>query len=258
MSPPLRVALLVAGQMRSVEDAAVRASLQRFLNDSFGSEASVDIFVSTWSKHGISHNHGNGVPRSFEDDTVTASAVQRWFSPYGTVCDVTIHDLAAWEMGLSPAYHRVYTEGFHWCDMYIKGTMVPQLFTLWDANRLRTAHETATGKRYDVVLRIRPDVVFNSGLRPDEWTAEALCGISAINCEDAWYPQRIYDVFFYGSGRSMTYLCDAYNHLDALLAHPFDNGLHPRDACRILYVQAALIHGLPVHDLDRVICDIVR
>lgn len=259
-----RIALLVAGQMRSVEDPDVRASLRRFLADSFGAGVQVDVFVSTWSIHGTSHNHGHPVDRGFATNTVTAQKLLTWFEDSQGPIAMTlrsheIHDLAAWEATLSPTYRQVYTEGFQWRGMSIKGTVVPQLFTLWDANRLRTHYERQTGVRYTCVMRVRPDVMFRSPLNPVDWTPEALqqC-IYAINCANAWHPQRIYDIFFYGGPTAMTCLCDAYNHLEALVAHPFQNGLHPRDCCRILYVQAAEVHGLVVRDLPYNVCEIRR
>jgi hypothetical protein len=42
-----------------------------------------------------------------------------------------------------------------------------------------------------------------------------------------------------------------------LIDHPFENGLHKRDACRILYAQA-LVHGIPVDDLPYEVCRVKR
>ena len=52
--------------------------------------------------------------------------------------------------------------------------------------------------------------------------------------------------------------CDAYWSVDALVSHPFQNDLHPRDVCRMLYVQANQQHGLRVADVDCEICAVKR
>jgi hypothetical protein len=55
----------------------------------------------------------------------------------------------------------------------------------------------------------------------------------------------------------MDALTDAYNHLHELEIHPFFNGLHARDACRILRVQA-LNADIPVVDMDHDVCTVFR
>jgi hypothetical protein len=217
------------------------------------------VFVSTWNKKGVSYNHGDIRHRPDEDAIVREDALQRAYGEW--LRAIKIHDSDVWSARLQGTHRRIYEEGFEWQSMKIKGTSIPQLYTLWDANRLRKEYERSTGARYDVVIRCRPDVLFSEEAFQRRWY-EAIHpqAIYAINClrTGAFFARRIYDIFFYGSGIAMDAVCDAYYQVDALVAHPFENGLHTRDVCRMLYVQANQQHGLQVADIDSELCVVKR
>jgi hypothetical protein len=160
---------------------------------------------------------------------------------------------------LDGIWRAVYTEGFQWNGMNIKGTVVPQLFGIWDANESRKAWASLNSVAHDLVIRVRPDALFIPHSR--SLYDSVLSGeIHAINnqASGTYYPQRIYDIFFFGKPGAMDIVCDAFRNLPALVAHPWQNGLHPRDACRCLYVQARFVGGLGVHDIPLDICKVKR
>jgi hypothetical protein len=245
----MKAAILLCGQMRTWKYPAVLQSLLRF----FAGFETCDLFVSTWDEQGVSYNHGTILNDQNSQQKITESSIR---DTYPGVRDVAIHSLTAWESTLSTEYMRIYKEGFMWNGGHIRGTVVPQLFTLWDANRLRKAHERQSGTRYDVVIRCRPDVRMH--IDAGQWI-DGFPGISSINnpASGTFFPNRIYDIFFYGPSRAMDALCDAYNHLEFLEAHTFQNGLDKRDACRILRVQA-LVHDIPVRDIPFDVCHVMR
>jgi hypothetical protein len=251
----MRVAVLMTGQMRRWTDPDVLQSIQRFFG-LFGPIDTVDIFVSTWSDRGVSYNHGDVKLRGDEGDIVTAEAIR---SVYPQVRGVAVRDRKEWEGTLQGVWKSVYTEGFEWNGMTIKGTVVPQLFGIWDANRMRKEYARTTGTTYDLVIRCRPDVVFRDFTR-SLYESCVSNTIYAINnkASGTYYPQRIYDIFFYGSEAAMDVVCEAYEVLDKLVAHPWQNGLHPRDACRCLYVQARFVGGLAVQDILADVCAVKR
>ncbi|EJH9402433.1 hypothetical protein NF821_005030, partial [Escherichia coli] len=72
-----------------------------------------------------------------------------------------------------------------------------------------------------------------------------------------FYPNRIYDILFWGKSENMDYICDSWNNIQNLLDDKFDNGLPVVDCCRLLYVQALRSH-LKVVDVSRCIGDIYR
>ena len=252
----MRAAILLCGQMRRYEDADVLNSLHRF----FHLFEHCDVFVSTWNRRGVSHNHGNTIHRPDEEDIVSGEALQRAYGPW--LRAAAIHDSGVWSAGLQGVPRQIYEEGFEWTGMKIKGTSIPQLFTLWDANRLRKDYERSTGTRYDVVIRCRPDVQFDEEEAfHQRWFRNIdPRTIYAINCRrtGAFFANRIYDIFFYGCSQAMDAVCDAYYQVEELVRHPFQNGLHPRDVCRMLYVQANQQYGLSVADVDCELCKVKR
>ncbi len=251
----MRVAILLCGQMRRFQDADVLHSLHAF----FRLFDACDVFVSTWSDRGVSHNHGDARLRGDEGDVITEAHLKAAYGPW--LRGAAIHELKEWETRLEGCKKSVYTEGFEWNGAHIKGTVVPQLFTLWDANKMRNAFCAQTGLTHDLVIRCRPDAIFGHHVRSLYESAVGAGGrIYAINnrATGTYYPQRIYDIFFFGSAGSMDRLCGAWEHLDQLVAHPWRNGLHPRDACRCLYIQARFQHGLQVVDIPIDVCVVKR
>jgi hypothetical protein len=248
----MRVAILLSGQMRRYTDPEVLHSLQRF----WSLFDAVDIFISTWSDRGVSYNHGDIKWRGDEAEAITEGELRRL---YPQARSVAIHNLREWETALEGCWKTVYTEGFEWNGGHIRGTVVPQLFGIWDANRLRREYEAATGVKYDLVIRCRPDVVVTPHSR-SVYESVVPNTIYAINnkASGAYYPQRIYDIFFFGSPAAMDCTCDAYQCLDVLVGHPWNNGLHPRDACRCLYIQARFMMGLGVMDIPADLCKVAR
>jgi hypothetical protein len=251
----MRAAILLCGQMRCFEDRDVLDSLHQF----FRLFDTCDVFVSTWDKKGVSYNHGYIQHRADENAVVDGAALKRAYGDW--LRAARIHDSDIWDAGLQGIHRQIVEEGFEWQGMKIKGTSIPQLYTLWDANRMRKEYERATGARYDLVIRCRPDVRFAEEAFQRRWFESIHPqAIYAINCPrtGAFFPHRIYDIFFYGSGMAMDAVCDAYHQVDALVAHPFENGLHARDVCRMLYVQANQQHGLSVVDVDSELCVVKR
>lgn len=248
----MRVAVLLTGQMRRYTDPEVLHSLQKY----WSLFDAVDVFISTWSDRGVSYNHGDMRVRGDEGDRVTEAELRRI---YPQTRGIAVHDIKVWETGLKGVWKTVYTEGFEWNGMKIRGTVVPQLFGLWDANRLRREYEMSTGVSYDLVIRCRPDVVFVPHSR-SLYESAAPNTVYAINnvASGTYYPQRVYDIFFFGDAAAMQGICEAYPRLEELVAHPWDNGLNPRDACRCLYIQARFLNGSNVVDIPFDICKVAR
>lgn len=248
----MRVAILLSGQMRRFTEPAV---LQSF--HAFSAQFDVaDIFISTWSNRGVSYNHGQIHHYNDESNVITENHLRSCY-PQTRFC--AIHSLQDWEDALVGCRKQVYTEGFEWYGMKIRGSVVPQLFGIYDANRLRLQYEKEHNISYDLVFRCRPDAIFAPHSR-SFYESAIPNTIYAINnmTSGAFYPQRIYDIFFFGTPNAMNSLCDAYNSLEELIAYPWQNGLHPRDACRCLYVQARFFHGSAVIDIPYDICKVLR
>jgi hypothetical protein len=244
----MKTALVLSGQLRTFQHPAVLTSLRTFIEQF----VECDVFLSVWDKIGFSYKHGDGVRPENADNSVKAEPI---ISLIPRLKGLHIESEEEWRSKISEPYKAIYTEGFEWCNMKITGTVVPQLYKIWDGNRLKQEYEKANNFTYDLVIRSRPDNQYFSDIKHQYLTD--LTKIYAINCAGTYFPNRIYDIFFFSNSANMDILCDAYNHILRNESHPFSNGLHPRDPCRILRVQA-LISEIPVVDMDSNVCMIYR
>jgi hypothetical protein len=244
----MKVALVLSGQLRTFHHPVVLASLHQFIKQF----DECDVFLSLWDKIGFSYKHGGGVRPENADNSVKAEQI---INLIPRLKGLHIESEEEWLSNISESYKTIYTEGFEWLGMKLTGTMVPQLYKIWDGNRLKKKYEQENNFTYDLVIRSRPDNQYFSYIK-HQYLAD-LTKIYAINCSGTYFPNRIYDIFFFSNSANMDILCDAYNHILRNESHPFYNGLNPRDACRILRVQA-LISDIPVVDMDSNVCMIYR
>ena len=97
---------------------------------------------------------------------------------------------------------------------------------------MKKQHELENGFVYDVVVRCRPDFIFQIDVNPIVEPNK----IYHINSGIAYYSNRVYDVLFYGDSESMDKLTSSYKYFEELVYNSFSNGLDQRDCCRILKV----------------------
>ena len=247
----MRIAVLLAGEMRNFDNPVILAALSQHLF----SKHTCDVFVSTWDRRGESYNQGNGSgadAKALAHRAITAETVEATYKYIGARhVEVKMEEERVWSSGLPTHLSTFYSRGYDWRGIHYKGTSVPQFYKIADACRMKSAYEAAGGFTYDLVLRTRPDnrfrIDFPAALKlPDN----VVC---AINCKEpfnTFWPHRIYDIFFYGSSAAMNVVAGgAYDEYMDNVSHPFNNGLHAEDSCRLLFVQAAR-HGIRVGDLN--------
>jgi hypothetical protein len=162
-----------------------------------------------------------------------------------------MEDEAAWLATLPAAMKTYYTKGYDWSGSHYKGTSVPQFYTLAVANWMKSVFESANHFKYDVVMRNRPDNRFLTRFPAIEIPENAVVGINSRSSPfKTFWPHRIYDIFFFGSSAAMDVVAGkAFDEYMDNVSHPFNNGLHAEDSCRLLFVQA-LRHGIRVGDLN--------
>jgi hypothetical protein len=244
----MRVAFLLSGEMRIFDRDDIQHSLRQHIWDKFDQ---CDVFVSVWHRRGFSHCHGGGQKTANADDGISDAVIREF---YPNVRAVHVEVFEDWLAAAPANMQSLYREGFVWENMNIKGTMVPQLYKMYDSNRLKQEYEQAHQMTYDLVIRARPDLFY---LQPLTELSPLHAVVYAINCPPHYWPSRVYDCFFYSDSPTMDIISNAYWHIPELIDDPFDNGLHPRDACRIMYVQC-LRNGIQVKDMQSVVCEIRR
>ena len=245
----MRVAVLLSGQMRTFDDPAL---LQHYFEHLF-EPLNADIFVATWTQRGYSYNHGAGA-LDRQDDIITTNMLEAAYKE--RLKAVEIESLSEFESTLSDEHREIYTTGFEWSGMKIKGTSVPQFYKMSRANQLKRRYEQQNNFRYDLVIRARPDLNMVAPLE-QRYLTDLDTTLYHINCPGTFWPHRVYDIFFYSSSKNMDIMASAYHNIPELEHVPLNNGLHPRDACRLLFIMA-LAGKMKVVDMDYNPCFIMR
>jgi len=246
----MRVAVLLSGQMRTFDDPIL---LEHYYKNLF-EPLNADIFVSTWDNRGYSDAHGAGEAIAAAADLIANDMIEAAYKDRLKALD--IETLSDFEATLSDEYRDIYTTGFEWLNMKLKGTSVPQFYKILRANELKRRYEQQHNFTYDLVIRVRPDLDMVAPLEP-RYMTDLDKNLYHINCPGTFWPYRVYDIFFYSSSKNMDKMASAYLNIPTLINVPFDNGLHPRDPCRLLFLLAMGM-GMKVVDMDYNPCFIMR
>jgi len=246
----MRVAVLLSGQMRTFDDPVL---LEHYYKNLF-EPLNADIFVSTWDNRGCSHAHGASKADIATADLITNDMIEAAYKDRLKALD--IETLSDFEATLSDEYREIYTTGFEWSGLKIKGTSVPQFYKMMRVTELKRRYEHQHNFTYDLVIRARPDLDMVAPLEP-RYMTDLDKNLYHINCPGTFWPHRIYDIFFYSSSKNMDIMGTAYCIISALEKVPFDNRLHPRDACRLLFILA-IGTGINVVNMDYNPCFIMR
>jgi hypothetical protein len=237
-----KVAILFAGEMRNFDNPSIVESIKRNIINC----ADCDIFVSTWNTRGCSAN--NSICENIKDLVISEDNIR---AVYSNVKNIEIINYPEWISNLNNSYKDVHSNGFYWNGCNYNGTVIPQLYHIQNVDKLRIKYQIEHSIKYDIVIRIRPDYFMKNKVPLIDCNP---LEIYTMNSYPHYWKSRIYDVFFMGNADSMTKLSNAYTYIPELIEHPFENGLHKFDACRLLYLKA-IIEGMNVIDLDIIISE---
>lgn len=239
----MKIAACISGEMRFFNDPAVVDGYNKFIQIH-----NPDVFISTWDHIGVSMNHGYIDPEINKITDLTIEDSIR--SVYSNIKELKIENYNNWFKSIDK--HKkdsIYSNSFS----HLTINSYTQIYKIGDSIDLKTSYEKKNNIEYDIVIRLRADNLFvnhfNFNINKDT--------IYNINFGAAYYPNRIYDILFYGSSSSMNKISECYNNYLNLLTHEFNNGLCKRDASRLLYLQSVL-SGLKVESVDTRLCDIYR
>lgn len=242
-----KVALLLAGEMRSFENK----ELQQQNKENIYDELKCDIFISTWLKKGISYQHGNIIQKEYTNEIVNHKNLKKIYEENLKKSEIEIFD--EWIQKQDSYKKEIYEKGFHWEGMNIKGTVIPELYKIYKANQLKIQYEKQNHFRYDIVIRSRPDIIFQQKIKSE--FLEKINHIFHFNNPPHYYPNRIYTIFYYSNSLNMDILSNSFHNLQSLIDDSFHNGLHKYDVNRIVRVMAYQ-NNIPIEDLKQQICNI--
>ena len=240
----MKVALLFSGQIRELPIELFRKSLSNLTK-----ELDYEIFIFAWSEVGKSLNHSKLIPEN--NYKYSSEKILKNFFNGFNVKDMKIESYENFQKQLDSKYLNIINaKEFHY------GTVnsIAQIYTI------SKCFELIKNKlnNYDLVFKCRFDSLFIHPLNLYNLKKIKNSGkVFSINFGRAYYPNRIYDIFFGGSTSSMFFLNDIWSKLPSLIEDQFSNGLDKRDACRIFYL-AAKKNYIKAVSLQSRICDVFR
>lgn len=238
-----RIAVCISGEMRNFDNPIIIDSYNKFV-----AIHNPDVFISTWNHNGYSMNHNYIDPN---DNKITDNFILNSIkSNYPNIISVNVENYNIWLDSINPINkQQIFSNNYD----YRTVNSYAQIYKICDSINLKSKYELENDFKYDIVIRIRPDSLFvnHFDLNIDSDT------IYNINFGNAYYPNRIYDILFYGDSSSMDLLSKCFINYINLLHDQFHNGLCKRDACRLLYLQC-IQSKLQVKTTDVRVCDIYR
>lgn len=241
----MKIAVCISGEMRSFESEMVRNGFK------YISDLNPDIFVSTWLHTGFSYNEKRDTHILDKRHDVDLSLIERIKSSYNNIKSIEVEDYDDWLLNLDPLIKNIMS------GKLIGGeaiTAPPQLYKMYRCNQLKSKYEREHNFKYDVVIRVRPDLVYLDSI--DFSNINSLNHIN-FGIPGAYWANRIFDIFFYSNSENMDKICDTWNNLIVNINDSFENGLDKKDCCRLLYVSA-LRNNIEVNDLKNRICEVYR
>ena len=156
----MKIALCVSGHLRNCDKTSLSFHSFRKKLNTF---ATTDTFVSTWNKRNISGswsgNHG-----IINDDTKDEHISEEYVKKTYETNDVSIFDQDFYNSEFSPLNYKDLTDKECDCHELARNENVVHVssafFLMYSANTLKKIKEFQTGKKYDLVIRIRPDYEF--------------------------------------------------------------------------------------------------
>ncbi len=240
----MKVAFLFSGQYRRIQNDYFKYSLSTLTKD-----LDYSIFSFCWEEEGKSLNHSDKLSKIKKIDDVN-SLIKKLFNDFNLE-NYASQSFLDFQENLPNNYLNILNN-----KKYHKNTIhsLPQIYTL------QKCYELIGDKlnNYDLIFRCRYDSIFLHPL--NLYPLEKIMNdqiLYNINFGRSFYPNRVYDIFFGGSAKSMDFLSDIWIKTPHIISNKFSNGLCKRDACRIIFYSSYL-HGNKTKSFDTRICDIFR
>tara|TARA_B100000212_G_scaffold339756_1_gene318853 strand:- start:1306 stop:2265 length:960 start_codon:yes stop_codon:yes gene_type:complete len=240
----MKIAFLFAGQYRPIPKDLIRHSLKNLTKG-----LDYNIFCYAWDEPGESLDHREKVP-VVKNENDSFAQISNIFSEFN-LKEIHTESYNNFVVNLPNNHKKIfYSKNYH------KGTIfaMPQIYTLSKCYKLLDDYKN----EYDLVFRCRFDSIY---LHPLNLYPLGNFLNSAdlynLNFGRAYYPNRIYDIFFGGSKKSMIFLDQIWSKLPQFVENNFNNGQDKRDACRLFFISA-ISNNIKIKSFNTRICDIYR
>ena len=240
----MKIAFLFSGQLRELEYELFRKSLINLTKD-----LDYAVFAYSWEEMGESLNHKNNLPEITLNKNIDEK-INFLFKDFNLL-DFGYESFTDFKKRIKDQHQEIfYSKKFDF------GTVnsLPQIYTLHKCFELLEKSKL----KFDLVFRCRFDSIFIHPLKIFPLKKILSSGsLFNLNFGRAYYPNRIYDIFFGGSKKSMNFISTIWTDTPYLVKNNFDNGLDKRDCCRILYL-AVSINKTNIESFSSRICDVYR
>jgi len=240
----MKIAFLFSGQLRELEFQLFRKSL---LNLTQGLDYA--IFAYSWEETGKSLNHKDYLPEINLVENIDEK-INLLFKNYNLL-DFGYEKFKDFKKGLKDQHREIF-----FSKKFDFGTVnsLPQIYTLNKSFELLEKSEY----NFDLVFRCRFDSIFIHPMKIFPLKEILSNGnVFNLNFGRAYYPNRIYDIFFGGSRNAMNFISTIWDDIPFLVKNNFNNGLDKRDSCRILYLAASK-YNKNINSFSSRICDVYR
>ena len=240
----MRVAFLFAGQLRPINKYLIDQSLSILFKD-----LDYSIFSFCWEETAKSLNHSKRLPELSKIENISNS-IEEYFHGYNLE-NYSFESFVEFKDNFANDIKDIfYSKDFH------KGTInsIPQLYTIYRCFKLMQDSKN----HFDLIFRCRYDSLFLHPL--NIYPLKKIYNTNHLynlNFGRAYYPFRVYDIFFGGSFKAMSCFSDLWHNIPSLVNNNFDNGLDKRDCCRLIYLSAKN-KSIKTKSLQTRICDIYR
>ncbi|MDG6777384.1 hypothetical protein QCB44_01555 [Thiomicrorhabdus sp. zzn3] len=202
----MRVALCISGQMRSFEECY--PSQYQNLIEIF----QPDVFIHTWS------DLGQSIREKVASDVITPESLDNKLSKLYAPKRMVIED-----------YHASYCDLFHGVKVpevlkeaepvSYKGAL-PMFYKIWACNQLCLEYALEVGIKYDLVIRLRPDLYIDEPLSEFKRLVGRENELLLGHLTDVFASDRIAA----GSPEAMSYYCCVWERLEQYWQNPLQDG----------------------------------
>ena len=237
----LKLAILFSGQVREIDPELFNQGLKLFTQD-----IDADIYISCWSELGKSMNHKIDNIHKVDDRIRLEGFLTKAFQNQD-IKKINIESYENWWNKQSSKVKRIQDDDEF---SYITKNSVAQLYKISDSYKM-----IDNPADYDVLVRARFDSIFIKPFKDYKKIKKNV--IYNINFGKAYYPNRIYDIFFFSTPGRGENVFNCWERLSDYVYSEFNNGLERRDACRLLF-NAAKVNLVDVESVDIRFADVYR
>lgn len=240
----MKIALLFSGQYRDISEDIFLKGI-----DELTKNINYDIYSFCWKESGISKNHKRKMPK-VKLDINPEKKINNLLKNHNLISSnsKSFKDFIKF---LDDEYLEIMNSSKF---SHISINSIPQIYMIYRSYKMLGNNID----KYNMIFRCRYDSIFLHPLNIyplEEMYSKNL--VYNINFGRAYYPNRIYDIFFGGSPKAMSFIDLLWNNLPSLIENKLDNGLDKRDACRLIYI-GCLKSNIKSQSFETRICDVFR